>query len=702
MQDSYPNLPGILTEFKDGGLQLRSDPNPPPTESVLVLGTATDGPVGVPVAVDPATVEYVFGKVTSPSGVPNGATLVVGFEEAWAGGCRDIRLMRISGEVAKTSLTGQQIIRMDEVFQVDDLGLAAGNTLYTITLANTPIVNTTSVAVGGVPLAPANFTVNLVTKVVTINAGSCSAGLPVVVEYQWLDDEVVTVASESGAAGVPWITPGADQNFTLNELPVSGTLVVLADGVFVAAEAYVAVGSALTLKTGFVGKGAVIQARYVTLAQTTIAAPVINIETVSAGLLYNQSAIWVEPILASGGAIIGKKISLEKPDLKKRVANEVLTYSSLDYPTWALLVRAINTDPYNGGVFKASVSGEYEDEPTINLLVTARQSFVDGVDGLHLFRRQLYELLGGQRDAQGLLVKSGVYQLLENYTVDWIVPQGVYKNDLLPDPKTNFGQQLCMACAVISHRQHTTYGAIATRPPAETGLAAIQSYSESLLDDGNDFFILDRLGEPIMDSDNKAMDIGRYLHCIGGPDLILRNSRLGVYTTNSAAYFAGQMTTRRPGSSPMNKVLPGVLGLRHSYGNPQRNALTGARYVTYKTKFNGTAVAVEDSMTCAQPGSDYARTPAVRSVKAAVDAVRDACDPYLGEPSSVNNRNAMSAAIDKRLSQMIEDGDLSDAKFQVISTLADQLLGKAKIELTIVPPMEFRQITIVVDLSPAL
>ena len=91
--EKYPNLPGFATEFKDGGLQVRTETIPPGTESILFLGTAVDGPVGEPIAVDPNTVELVFGSSTTPTGVPNGATLVKAFYEAWQAGCHYMFLL---------------------------------------------------------------------------------------------------------------------------------------------------------------------------------------------------------------------------------------------------------------------------------------------------------------------------------------------------------------------------------------------------------------------------------------------------------------------------------------------------------------------------------------------------------------------------------------------------------------------------------
>ena len=114
--DQYPHLPGHLTEFKDGGMQLTKEANPPKTDSILLLGTAVDGPVMEPVKVDSETYEAVFGKCVDAQGIPNGATLAQGFEEAYNAGCRDIRLMRISGSAANYVLKGAATSKIVFVF----------------------------------------------------------------------------------------------------------------------------------------------------------------------------------------------------------------------------------------------------------------------------------------------------------------------------------------------------------------------------------------------------------------------------------------------------------------------------------------------------------------------------------------------------------------------------------------------------------
>lgn len=701
MQNPYPNLPGILTEFKDGGLQLRSDPNPSQTESILLLGTAIDGPVGVPVAVDSTTFETVFGKVTNNLGVYNGATLGVGFEEAWNGGCRDIRCMRISGTPATCSVKCDPLVERTEVLKSESIGVAPGNKETDFELQHEPVEASVIVRCDHIKiLLETQYTVNVAEKTVTILENVCNSGAEVSIEYQYEDNEEQLVSVNENGDGI-WRAAGEDVEFELSEeLIVADTLVVLCGDEPLPEAAVGITGNRVILHPNYAPLGSNLIARYIAIEEADIEDMSIEGTVIYGGQLYNSSQYAVEDIVLNGQSI-GRRLIIEKPVSKRTMVNEPpLTYSSTDYPTLGLLVRAINNDPRNG-LFRFFVNKKYEDETSVVLKVTDGPSkFQYGSDGINLSKRKLFELLGGKRDANGAVITPGAYQLLENYTVDWIVPLGVYKDDELPNPKHNFAQQLAMACAVISLRQNTTYGVIPTKSSDDISLADISNHVDRLLVDKNDFYILDSNGDEILDSEGKKFDIGQYVHVVAGPDVMLRNTRFGTYYSNSAVIFAAMMTTRKPGSSPLNKAVPGVLGLRYTYGNSQRNSLTGARYVTYKTKQNGQVIAVEDAMTCAQPGSDYTRTTTVRAVKTAVDAVRRVCEPYLGEANSIPNRNAMSSAIDKVLGTMQEVGDLTGYRFNILTTLADQILGKAKVELTLIPPFELRQITIVVGLSP--
>jgi len=106
VQNLYSNLPGHLVEFKDGGLQLTtSTTDTSSTKSLLILGTAVDGPVNEPVKIDENTVAKVFGEEVDESGYPNGATLTKYARQAFKNGFDDVRCMRVTGSQAYAIVT---------------------------------------------------------------------------------------------------------------------------------------------------------------------------------------------------------------------------------------------------------------------------------------------------------------------------------------------------------------------------------------------------------------------------------------------------------------------------------------------------------------------------------------------------------------------------------------------------------------------
>jgi hypothetical protein len=85
-----------------------------------------------------------------------------------------------------------------------------------------------------------------------------------------------------------------------------------------------------------------------------------------------------------------------------------------------------------------------------------------------------------------------------------------------------------------------------------------------------------------------------------------------------------------------------------------------------------------------------------------VEQIREVADPYLGEENTVEQRNALSAQISKRLSSLLEQGEILNYEFQILATQAQVLIGEASIELTLSVPMELRTIKTTVGLTPAV
>lgn len=764
----YPNLPGHLVEFEDGGTALRTEVAPASTDSVLLLGTAVDGPINEPVAIDMTTVEALFGKETSASGVPNGSTLVKAAKQLYETGIRDIRVMRVTGQVASTKIRkDDQSISTVETIE-EDLGVALGNEEITITLKNKNLVDhSVKVFANGFPLT-SGFTYNKTAGTVTLKANACNAGANIQVVYSYnktvnVTDAEFTVnkglkvrlpfspaaaitveaeeleiesqyykvrgaeivftqeagvevgtvvkvtynglakdvlnSTETGLDGVPFIAETGEQNLTLSQVPANSDVYLYADGVQLDSESYTVDEKSIVVKKELVAMGALISASYSYHSEETVS-EFITIESKYGGDVYNQSSVAVRNIEATDGSIIGKEIVLVKPASKKAQATEApLTYRSTEYATFGQLVDAINEDA-NNNVFKAYT--DHTESLVRDLVVNVSESnsageyLVGGENGIGVSKVEMFEALSGKRDEQGYLVEQGAYQLLENYTCDWVVPLGVYADDKLPGRYQSFAYELGLFCSVLSYRNKMTLGVIGMTPCRDTSLAGVQKYVEKMLAYKNFYLMRDDKGNVILDGQGNPIDLGMFLSVVGGADPIYQNASSGRYAGDVAVAYAGINGVLAPQSAPTNKVLKGAKGLRFSLSNKQHNDLLGNRIVTFKTK-DSNVVAV-DGVTAAMPSSDYTRLSTAKVVREVVDQLREVSEPFIGQPNTIEQRNALSSALSKRLSALTGQGMLVSYEFQVIATQADQVLGQCRIELTLIPPQELRRITTVVGL----
>lgn len=95
-QDEF--LPGVITQVQADYTFGYDSSKFGTTDSVLVIGTAFSGPVGVPVAIyTPEHGRYMFGKAYDGKSRKK-ATLVGAIEDAYQRGCKTIYAMRISGK----------------------------------------------------------------------------------------------------------------------------------------------------------------------------------------------------------------------------------------------------------------------------------------------------------------------------------------------------------------------------------------------------------------------------------------------------------------------------------------------------------------------------------------------------------------------------------------------------------------------------
>jgi hypothetical protein len=202
-------------------------------------------------------------------------------------------------------------------------------------------------------------------------------------------------------------------------------------------------------------------------------------------------------------------------------------------------------------------------------------------------------------------------------------------------------------------------------------------------------------GAELSDANDSLVDIGKYLDVVTAYPLLSNPARTRQYSSTGAASYAGLQTRIKAGSAATNKVVPNVqLPFRLAQSKVDKLA---KRYVHFHEKPKG--VVVSDAPTAARPSSDYTRRSTMNIVKACIDTVRAVGEPFLGEGMSASQLAALETALAGALGDLAKEGIINRFDLRVSSTQSQRILGKASVDLVIVPAFELRQIFTTVALA---
>lgn len=805
----YPNLPGHLVEFKDGGLKYTSS-NTDITvgKSLLILGTAFDGPVNEPVRIDEKTVSQVFGPDVNENGYPNGATLTKYAKQAFANGFEDVRCMRVTGSQAYTEIDKVSSSETQEIdYTIDSVTVPGNSEQESCQLSNVPVVpmslvistepdgkgnrinssslsryeGTFSVGAGLVPASStvyANyryqdiseeqvltgeavsedgvackraitlFDANTVTGiyktdkddygyinggvgpetegVVVILEGSNNVTLTEGVDYTISPANVLTFLETSPniipddtveihyytyteETGVETIT-FTDPKFEITtEVPILNNTIIMKDkltGNVIEPSCYVVNGNKITFIAGNFGNNQEVSIEFKT-TKIIETREYITIRSLYGGSAYKNAKIVISEETNDVGEV-GRKFTFTKPSAKiYGNGDRPFYFTSFDYPTIEDLAQALSDYALNN-VFEII----YDDGTmtTNDFPLFSSTLSKGGEDGVQVNANELFIALSGERNEDGYLLQQGAYHILENYHVDYVYPAGVYADmKQTVNPNSNFHYELALLCAVLTYRTRMTHGFIDVKPNSNTTLIGINKYVNNLIAYDNIHYMKDSDGNEIVDSDGNKMDLGWYTSLVVGPQPIMISDTLGRYYGSPAIAYAALCGSLKPESAPTNKALPNTKGMKYRFSNKQMDELVKNRMVVFRFKNEGIGNAstsstpyVVDGCTSGAPDCDYARISTVQIVTDVVEQVREVCDPFIGEPNTLEQRNAMSTLISKRLSHLLSTGEILWYAFTVNATVQEVLIGECTITLELSVPMELRRIKTTVALRPAV
>jgi hypothetical protein len=206
----------------------------------------------------------------------------------------------------------------------------------------------------------------------------------------------------------------------------------------------------------------------------------------------------------------------------------------------------------------------------------------------------------------------------------------------------------------------------------------------------------------LYDDNGKKIDLGKYISVVGIFGLVADDvdARKPPYVANAAGIVVGMLPQLALADSLINKTVPGM-SIIYKLETKIVDVACGLGLIVAKNE--DTIPYIADSPTFASPSSDYTRLTTVRIIGKLTEDLRASVRPFLGRGLSGPKRTALEAAIGEVLKGALGEGTgaqiITQGRYKVTQTAADRVLGKLKVELTITPIFELRQITFSVSLS---
>jgi hypothetical protein len=164
---------------------------------------------------------------------------------------------------------------------------------------------------------------------------------------------------------------------------------------------------------------------------------------------------------------------------------------------------------------------------------------------------------------------------------------------------------------------------------------------------------------------------------------------------NGACALAASLSRMASYVSPVNKVVFNVEKMRYNGSRTTLNNLSNTSVNSIILNFNRAPI-FSDGLTYANATSDFTRLSTLRIVNEITLLVRQVCQKFIGEASTIQTRNSMETAITSALRGMMQLGALLDGDFTVSYVPAE---NKAIIDLVVTPAFELKNIEVQVSIS---
>lgn len=692
--DKFENLPGIISELQDGGLQIFEENGAP---AVLVLGTAERGVSDTPIQVTRAQEEENrFGK---------SGNLIRGMYEVLQGGAGNVNVMRIGAKSAILFGVGTDDMNTNPTSIETLLKDADAGKVYSVRYT-TPASRGPNEVVGHLKIR------NAVGQVVYDSnpGGQLIDTGEVLVSGEFIggsdigalgdpEDFVVfedvakdKVANEDIFAAVPT----APASFTLSETPNAGTAKVFLDNVEVAHADYTITGDVLAFATITDADGKEVKVTYEYDAEASL-----NLRDGSDGVALSKMELYE----ALEDAY--RRLETEEYKMLVPMGIELDTPNSVDGDL--IIVRADERLPENRRYPLAGMKGD-----------GLGKLYKEEYDGEYFY----FWDIDGDGEAE-------IYPNVGSASATTKIDGTALAGDEFKE--VNFAYQLANFCFVASSNEYNVLGTIGTSIPKSfapkdvskwVGKEPVTDVDDEIIQNGTGL-----LGEKLLagtlnhkpgfyatsngdfqgvggatggnvekDRGGRPIDIGRYISVYAMPMTFFNpvdETGFG-YNASGAAYYAGFITTLASQSAPTNKIATDASSpLRLS--KAKLDSLAKFSYVALKQK--NRVLRISDAPTAARKDSDFTRLTTMRVVDEIIDDVRAIAEPYIGEPNTAASRKSLETNIIESLRISQEGGLIQRFEVKVSATTTQRIQGDMTVELVIVPPFETRKIEVITSLA---
>ena len=251
----------------------------------------------------------------------------------------------------------------------------------------------------------------------------------------------------------------------------------------------------------------------------------------------------------------------------------------------------------------------------------------------------------------------------------------------------NFARHLAQHCTYTSLKTYPTHGIIGCSKLNGVNLATVADRVNEILSLDLDLYAKRPNGNNMLNNNNVPHPIGR---CISVPFMqyTVTTGNGYNYVSNGAAGYAGMVSTLAADRSSTNQPI-NIPNLAFELSNYQLSKLTGKGIVTCKRTTQG--LVITDGITMAPVDSAYRRLSTTKVINVVDRSLREVIEPFIGLQDNLATINSLNTAITSVLNKL-KESLISYYEFKIITDQASSRLGIIKIQYTIIPTNEIKEV----------